>query len=518
MKQTVDMDEAFTYRLIEKQYPSKKLEEEVSATILRCAKVRFRRRNTEGASPVLAPPVESEPLSSDSDNASGTEDSKNEQDLASDHPSDAGSEVTSNAASQRAYQPIVATNDDVSYALIQPSTRSILQSLDTVLAILHNTRMASAQNVLDADASSSSEDEDLYNEATPSRRSRSRSRATSRATTDRSRSQSRRPSETPGDGLTPTRKSNRGRKPKLVPLEGESYREFLIRRAKIQKKKVPVFSNEELETGADTAAESANDISKKAGQRRSNRHERRPPGKHNLEYWQQKRLQRLNLRDWSDIMGAAALAGFSPKVIDRATQRCANLFGQGMEMHTIGDDVNPSKANSMGTKRYIPGDPVSSSSSEEEGQSDTILSRQARSISRHSSIAPNRAISLEGTSGGEGQERQSSRKTQKRSSSRGTPIAQHHCPHMDCERAITGFDRLSNLKRHLRLIHQDEEARLVDTTESKEEKLYGGVQIDGFLEPIRMQRGWRTNDTTTRARKSPQKKRLRTESVSESDN
>lgn len=514
MKQTNDGDEAFTFRRIERDYPSKRLEEIVSATILGFAKDRFRQRELCESSAKIATSIKREPLSSDNEVPSGAEDFSDEQESESDDPSDAKSKDAKNTVPRRLLQPVVATNDDVSYELIQPSTRSILQKLDQVLTILHNTRMTSAQNLFDAAVSSSSEDEDFYSEATPSRkaRSRTRSRASSRASTDHSQNIS----EMSPDGEASTqftKKSNRGRKPTLVPREGESEREFLIRRAKLQKKKRPVFSDKEPETGAETGAESTKEAPRRGRQRNFNRRERRPSAV-NSEYWQQKRFERLNLRDWSDVMGAAALAGFSPKVIARATQRCANLFGQGMEMHTIGEAAGPSDVNAMETKRYTPGEPVPSSSSESDGEDDSFVLRQARSMSRHSSMAPSRAASPE-ISGSESQDRQSPRKRQKRSASRSAAIAQHYCPHPDCERAVTGFGRPYNLKRHIELVHQGEQMADDKTEDAKEERSYGGVSLDGFLEPIRIQKGWRADDTRTRARKVPKKQRLEDETVSE---
>lgn len=521
MEQTVDEDSAFTFQRIERDYPSKRLEEVVSAAILGFAKERFRQRRLGEAVAKVETHSKREPLSSDNEVVSGVEDASNEPELNSCDSSDARSRGPRRTTPGRLLQPAVATNDDQSYELIQPSTRSILRKLDQVLTILHNTRMASAQNLFDAVASSSSEDEDFYNEATPSRKSRSRtrSRATSRANTDSSRSRSRSVWEASTDGETLTqakKKSNRGRKPAVVPREGESERDFLIRRAKQQKKKVPVFSDEEPKEDSETGAENTKEPSQQGRQRHFNQRERRRSAV-DREYWQQKRLDRLNLRDWSDVMGAAALAGFSPKVIARATQRCANLFGQGMEMHTIGESTGLAGTNAMETKQYVPGEPIPSSSSESDGEADSIVLRQARSMSRHSSMAPSRAASLE-TSAEESQDRQSPRKRQKRSTSHGTSTAQHYCPHTDCERAITGFGRQYNLKRHIELAHQGHPAANMKTEEEKGETMYGGVSLDGFLEPIRMRKGWRADDTARRARRLPKKQRPGDETVSEGQN
>jgi hypothetical protein len=43
----------------------------------------------------------------------------------------------------------------------------------------------------------------------------------------------------------------------------------------------------------------------------------------------------LGPRDWSEVLGVASLAGWSPAVLDRATKRCAILFGERMTFRTM---------------------------------------------------------------------------------------------------------------------------------------------------------------------------------------
>ncbi|KIH94821.1 hypothetical protein SPBR_03613 [Sporothrix brasiliensis 5110] len=61
-----------------------------------------------------------------------------------------------------------------------------------------------------------------------------------------------------------------------------------------------------------------------------------------------KTMARWPLRDWTDVLGAAALSGgFSPEVLARTAQRCADLFGQRMAMDTLaGVGAEPSSAES----------------------------------------------------------------------------------------------------------------------------------------------------------------------------
>ncbi|RMD44285.1 hypothetical protein DV735_g889, partial [Chaetothyriales sp. CBS 134920] len=47
------------------------------------------------------------------------------------------------------------------------------------------------------------------------------------------------------------------------------------------------------------------------------------------------RWRTLQARGWSDVVGMAALTGWNPVVIERASQRCASLFGQNMLFRTF---------------------------------------------------------------------------------------------------------------------------------------------------------------------------------------
>ncbi|KIX00435.1 uncharacterized protein Z518_10574 [Rhinocladiella mackenziei CBS 650.93] len=48
-----------------------------------------------------------------------------------------------------------------------------------------------------------------------------------------------------------------------------------------------------------------------------------------------RRVGKLGLRDWSDVMGMASLTGWNPAVVERASERCARLFGENMLFRTF---------------------------------------------------------------------------------------------------------------------------------------------------------------------------------------
>lgn len=503
MKRTEDDDEVFTFRRLERDTPSGKLEEIVSADILRFAKEKFSKRRLGEAPPSPAGvKVKAEPLSSENESLPSEEESE-----------DGWEENVDGARHQRrtrapvtTFKPAVATDDDVSYELIRPSTRSILEKLDRTLSILHNSRMASAKNLMESGESSS--EDDGHDEVTD------RPHYTSGVGSGRARSHGMQSTSTTG-GREPNttkevKKSNRGRPAKFVQREGESEHDFLIRRAKAQKKKMPINLKQEAVGGEETEVEGQRSLRKRT-RRRTRRRDSMTEDK---EYWMQKKLERLNLRDWSDVMGAAALAGFSPKVVARATQRCANLFGQGMDMHTIYETAVSSGVTGIETTRYEPGYAAPSSSSGSDHEYGDVDIRQARSISRQLGVVPGSAESDGEDEGGE-----PPRKRLKRSKSRGIAAGQHYCPHADCDRSLKGFVRPFNLKRHLKLVHMGESVEKGKATRLvKEDYLDGGVHRDGFLEPIRIQKGWRAEDTAKRARKMTARKRQRKElSTSEDD-
>ena len=48
-----------------------------------------------------------------------------------------------------------------------------------------------------------------------------------------------------------------------------------------------------------------------------------------------RRKRRLNLRDWSEVLGTASLSGWEFSIIEKATARCSALFGETMTFRTI---------------------------------------------------------------------------------------------------------------------------------------------------------------------------------------
>ncbi|KND91200.1 hypothetical protein TOPH_03962 [Tolypocladium ophioglossoides CBS 100239] len=206
-------------------------------------------------------------------------------------------------------------------------------------------------------------------------------------------------------------------------------------------------------------------------------------GESNVE----KKLRRWGIRDWSDVVGAAALAGFSEDVIKRTTRRCANLFGQGMVIRRL-DEVPHSRGAGFHTMDYQPERirlaPSSPSSDDDLNPAPTLPQRRLASLA--SSASPRGRPSAAAS-------RSVSRSRSRSRSSAGLLF----CPLATCDRATTGFSRRSNLRRHMKLVHPGHAGEEHDS----EDEAVGAVHVDGFLRTIQVARGWRGEDAVERRRK-----------------
>ncbi|KAJ4405402.1 hypothetical protein N0V85_004690 [Neurospora sp. IMI 360204] len=436
LPRTADEHEAFTLRRTVQTYPSKNLEEEISATILRCAKEKFRsrgfpeeedieddqspgqpvgegnddivnsietgdndhhhhaefsqlpssppRRNDESSrySVPLSSPVKREPVS---------QDESSKQTGSSSHISN--SSRRRRRAPTPTYIPAPSVDDDRSYKLLRPASRRILSKLDETLTILHNARVAGLR---DLSESSASDTEDNDAETEPVRQQQQQQQRTRRG---RPRAPSPAPSvEATASESNPNLRSTskRGRKRKVrVPLEGETEEEMLVRVARETHRRIPSFSRSRassFHTTDDDDDETASEADTEAVPPRSyppptsSKKTKRPTRDRSrsrsvtsttaaaaLTAVQEKdrmdRVARWGLRDWRDVLGAAALAGFPQSVIARATQRCSTLFGEEMTMHTL-------SSSKTKTTTYHPGDPLPESSDSEIDTADELEQRR----------------------------------------------------------------------------------------------------------------------------------------------
>jgi hypothetical protein len=180
-------------------------------------------------------------------------------------------------------QPVVQADDGTSRQQLRPLSRNIITQVDRLLMGLHHSVKTRFH---DDDSGSDSEgemDDTDYNET-----SRSRSRPTSGS---RSRSRGRKRAR---------RQSTHSRT--------SSHRSRSIRSS----------------TAASTQDGSVRNTSRSRGRSRTSR----GSGDSTMKY-------RLGLRDWSEVMGIAAMMGLPNAAVMRASKRCADLFEEDMTFRTF---------------------------------------------------------------------------------------------------------------------------------------------------------------------------------------
>ncbi|KAK8074727.1 RNA polymerase I specific transcription initiation factor [Apiospora hydei] len=492
MKRPEDRDDGFTIRRPvtgAEGAASFALEEAVSATVLRFAKEKFQARPWDEDDMILTAPDDTDGKEeghevldeSDSDGASrsrpGSRASslKKEEQLDSDLDSASDGGASPVPRGPHYFKPVVSADDALSYDLLRPSTRHILSKLDATLMLAtgqkstwptckisprHETEKGP---VKEADpASSQTED--------PGTMSRGEDRE------DETKS-----------------KKTRGRPKKQYPrIPGETDKQYAIRVARLRKEPRPVFSDDS-ETGIEPQSD-ASELKRKPTARPKASASRDPSSDRSSTG--RKKRRRHNLRDWRDVLGAAAVAGFSQPALDRAARRCADLFGQGFELRTMEEDpVFPDKL-----LQYAPGMPLPNmtqflhqESEDEEivedgrrrGRSSSVVSDGSRAPSRNASQNRERSGSVSSTGAGH----------------------QFFCTVEGCPRSTQGFSRNANLLRHLRQVHSLRNDGIKPMDVDSEDEMMGGVHVDGFLKPIKARRGWRGEANRTATTAPPEKKR-----------
>ncbi|KAK4203998.1 hypothetical protein QBC40DRAFT_8334 [Triangularia verruculosa] len=455
----------FTFRRREgrEKYPGRNLEEVVSATVLRLAKERFYRRvqrwKDESGEEKRdeADVMQSVEQGDDQDAVGDEEDEDSDMDVG--HGTAAEEEDTNATGdafakgprrtrlsttmhSEATFTPVMSADDERNYALIRPSAKRIMSQLDKTLMVLHHARAAAARDIYGFDTD---EDDDSEEEVENAEIRDSKMDVDERPVRRKARGRSR------------TRSRSRG---------GSRPARFRLR------------------------SRSRSNSSGSSGSRVSTK------------------VSRIGLQNWRDVLGAAALAGFSPEVIARATQRCSNLFNEEMVMHTLPERAVTSEKPTVQTTRYRP-NPFrvpSPLSDDDDCEYNEQLAAHRRSIRRQSTAASTQksvnapAPAAKRASTPAAPSRGRSATPGASSTGGGGP---HLCPFIDCNRAVEGFSRSANLQRHIRLIHMTEPTAVqcTDAEQDTEDELTGAIHTDGFLQPIKIRKGWRGDNASKRERK-----------------
>ncbi|CAJ2499874.1 Uu.00g027270.m01.CDS01 [Anthostomella pinea] len=570
MKRADGADEQFTFRKAVRDVPSTALEETISAAVLRSAKERFNVRpwveadgvdSESGGSDDGGSDTETVPASSRARSRSKSKsksksikpesvsesENKNRMDI-----DESGGEAPHVYAppKKRRLKPTVATDDDLSYALLRPSVRHIMSKLDTTLMVLHNAQESALQYQSDSAESDASDTSQRSGQSRDRSRPSGRKRGRPPKSGEPSQMRESAPPPEPEPSADGAKKKKRqGRPKKYYPkLEGETDREYTIRVARLRKEPVPFFADTEPQAGAESspAPVSAPDSGVEPGREDSPGEDSASAPKPQKTRRNAKKVQsvedpdreeaapanpnpvkpRLGLRDWTDVLGAAALAGFSPGALDRAARRCADIFQQIMVLQTLVEEAPPPSHHSQNhhhapqaqrITRYEPGMasvPLLGREDEDDEEEEEV--RYARNALRRSQ-SRSRALSAEPPKS-EDESRGRGRSVSGSSRSRSASITNtsYFCAFRDCPRAVDAFARKTNLVRHMKLVHGYEEGTSIqgdmgdmgmmgmmgmglDEVDSEDE-MYGAVHVDGFLRPIRVRQGWRAGDVAEEPR------------------
>lgn len=178
--------------------------------------------------------------------------------------------------------------------------------------------------------------------------------------------------------------------------------------------------------------------------------------------------RRYGLRDWSDVIGVAAMTSWEPKTVQRAAIRGATLFDEGMKFRTLEENGTIGEEISILPTTRI-----------EETESNHLGS----------------GISSKQQSQDQDQDRDESvRNPKPRRSGRDKQGSRYYCPVPDCNRSSEGFSEAARLSRHLKMTHKQLKTQIAALYENAvgddDEEMVGGVHVDGFLQPVPMPGSW----------------------------
>ncbi|KAK0745791.1 hypothetical protein B0T18DRAFT_326037 [Schizothecium vesticola] len=439
--------------------PNTNLEEAISATVLRIAKDKFLARGLTTEAVVDSVEAGGSDYASEGDGtglAAGVTDGEYETGGNGEETDRGQPQKQRRARSPLPLKPVPTADDEFSYALLKPVSRKIIGQLDETLFFLHHAR----------EAGLGLKNRDVGSEMETGPKNEKR-----KGTSSKKERATKSPGVTDGEQMEidpPAEESN----PQGRPGKGKQRKER--RRSR-------------------------------TSQPRSTRSRSRSQAP-SLP----KRIRKWATRDWRDIIGVAAMAGFPPKVIARATQRCSTLFQQPMLLHRMPDGPAP-----VETTTYVPGAPLPPSDDDNEAE---IKVQQIRAVSRNSSRRTSISLDTDATT---------ATPAKSRKSTPGGPGKEFPCPHFTCPRAVEPFNRRANLMRHLKVMHAGIEAAAQMAEQKSGDEMDGAVHVDGFLKPVRARRGWRGEDTKARTRQKglkyktadpgPSKRRARKKSTFDSD-
>jgi hypothetical protein len=321
------------------------------------------------------------------------------------------------------YRPVVQTDDDKSRQQLRPLVRNILTRFDRLLMGLHHARKAS---IAPEDSSETESDE----ESIPSRSSSSTRKRRLTSTSGRSRSRGRKRVRT----TSPTESA-------MGESSDANYEES---------------HNPEDSESAYSSPSLRQSHSSPQRSRSNHRSQSRP--RH------AKTALRFGLRDWSDVLGIAAMIGCPSPAVMRAAQRCADLFGEDMIFRTLEEgrvqriksntDKDETNASDWIYTEDLEGD------KEVQKPPRPALPRRSRSgpRSRRSSTSRKREASVAAADVVAAKEDDDEPELLPAPGRRQKGKGKHRkqdliCPVVGCLRHTDGFTRTWNLNLHMKRVH-----------------------------------------------------------------
>lgn len=347
--------------------------------------------------------------------------------------------------------PVFSADDDNSRRILQPTVRHILSRFDDLLVALHHNRKGHHRQYQEGDTSDSS----------ARSRSRSRSRSSRRAATPapkRRKSNSRKPVDVNEDTA-------------MVDVEED------------------ILSPHPAHSRSGSAQSQA-DLTSRVS---SPHHE----------------LRKLGVRDWSEVLGIAALIGWDPTVLDRTAKRCTALFGENMTFRSlaefkhapISDEEDDSKLEGWSCPDRLCDRHFHCFPSNEGFRWRAHLKKKHK-YSRDEIAEIEADLALRGLPNIA--RRRDILANNPREWQPPDPLM---CPH--CTSSETVYPKIKRLLDHIIRTHKydpriqpslqnvDEESDEV-MTDSADEDMVGGVHNDGFLQPVRRRLDVRGGDLVKR--------------------
>ncbi|KAI5291622.1 hypothetical protein KEM54_002722 [Ascosphaera aggregata] len=345
-------DDRFTISALPDGRPSANLEHYLMSKMLKVAKERWNSRQWERAE--IDNATGKDPFKQ-SQGAQGDEHNESQPDV-STHCESFGTQLTATSfeadtdtvdedlsdypetkregtltSTESTLRPAIQTDDEVSYRILRPTARHILTRVDDLLLALHRARASYMGNDYDREKTSKRK-----------RKCHVTEKDNANQGIDKEPAEMERSNSVPEQDGGPIIKQNVASRPrkrraraksaqnKNLALEGEDLR--------------PLSDSEREFTPAELSSSASDLEDSPLPEHTKHTHldagemgrESSPASQSNLgNSTIRSRADRIGLRDWSDILGTAIITGFPKDAVDRASARCARLFGEDMAFRTF---------------------------------------------------------------------------------------------------------------------------------------------------------------------------------------